>query len=86
MGAYRRGLPPYVKRLFDKLSYIRKIENYTDEKGIVVYTTGNLTNYDDALKMQEQVRREGVEDAYVVPYFNGKRITLSEAKEIANDK
>ncbi|WP_163323308.1 tetratricopeptide repeat protein [Draconibacterium mangrovi] len=86
LGAYSRGLPPYVKRLFDKLSYIRKIENYTDEKGIVVYTTGNLTNYDDAVKMQEQVRREGVEDAYIVPYFNGKRITLSEAKEIANDK
>ncbi|WP_321996754.1 hypothetical protein [Draconibacterium orientale] len=86
LGAYSRGLPAYVKRLFDKLSYIRKIENYTDEKGIVVYTTGNLTNYNDAVKMQEQVRREGVEDAYVVPYFNGKRITLSEAKEIENDK
>ena len=86
LGAYSRGLPAYVKRLFDKLSYIRKIENYTDENGIVVYTTGNLTNYDDAVKMQEQVRQEGVEDAYVVPYFNGKRITLSEAKEIANDK
>ncbi len=86
LGAYSRGLPAYVKRLFDKLSYIRKIENYTDENGIVVYTTGNLTNYEDAVKMQEQVRQEGVEDAYVVPYFNGKRITLSEAKEIANDK
>ncbi|WP_321346237.1 SPOR domain-containing protein [uncultured Draconibacterium sp.] len=86
IGAYSRGLPAYVKRLFDKLSYIRKIENYTDEKGIVVYTTGNLTNFEDALRMQEQVRREGIEDAYVVPYFNGKRITLSEAKEIENDK
>ncbi|QIA08990.1 tetratricopeptide repeat protein [Draconibacterium halophilum] len=86
LGAYSRGLPAYVKRLFDKLSYIRKIENYTDENGIVVYTTGNLTNYGDAVKMQEQVRREGIEDAYVVPYFNGKRITLNEAKEITNDK
>ena len=86
LGAYSRGLPTYVKRLFDKLSYIRKIENYTDEKGIVVYTTGNLKNYVDALKMQEQVRQEGVEDAYVVPYFNGKRITLKEAREIEAGK
>lgn len=86
LGAYSRGLPTYVKRLFDKLSYIRKIENYTDEKGIVVYTTGNLTTYEDAVKMQNQVRQEGVEDAYVVPYFNGKRITLSEAKEIEAGK
>ncbi len=82
LGAYSRGLPNYIKKLFDKLSYIRKIENYTDEKGIVVYTTGNLNNYEDALKMQNQVRLEGVEDAFVVPYFNGKRITLIEAKKI----
>ena len=48
IGAYSRGLPNYVKKQFDKLSYIRKIENYTDDRGVVVYTTGNLTNLDDA--------------------------------------
>lgn len=85
IGAYSRGLPAYVERLFKKLSYIRKIENYTDENGVVVYTTGNLTNYEDARRMQEQVRQEGIEDAYVVPYFNGKRITLREAKEMENE-
>jgi len=82
IGAYSRGLPAYIKRLYDKLSLIRKIENYTDENGIVVYTTGNLTNLEDAIKMQNQVRQEGVEDAFVVPYFNGKRISLKEAKEL----
>ncbi len=82
IGAYRRGLPNYVKRLFDKLSLIRKIENYTDEKGVVVYTTGNLTKYEDAVIMQNQVRQEGIKDAYVVPYFKGKRITLKQAKEL----
>ncbi len=86
LGAYSRGLPAYIKRLFKKLSYIRKIENYTDEKGIVVYTTGNLTNYDDAVTMLEQVKQEGVEGAFIVPYFNGKRITLKEAKEIEADR
>lgn len=82
IGAYSRGLPSYIKKLYDKLSYIRKIENYTDERGVVVYTTGRLNNYDDAVKMQNQVRREGIEDAFVVPYFNGKRITLEEAKKL----
>ena len=86
IGAYSRGLPAYVKKLFDKLSYIRKIENYTDERGVVVYTTGNLTNYEDAVKMQNQVRQEGIEDAFVVPYFNGKRITLGEAKKLEQEK
>lgn len=86
IGAYSRGLPSYIKKLYDKLSYIRKIENYTDDRGVVVYTTGNLTNYDDAVKMQNQVRQEGIEDAFVVPYFNGKRITLNEAKKLEQEK
>jgi len=85
IGAYSKGLPRYVERLFKKLSLIRKIDHYTDENGITVYTTGNLTNLEDAIKMQNQVRQEGVEDAFVVPYFNGKRITLKQAKEIAKD-
>lgn len=82
IGAFSRGLPDYIKRLYKKLGLIRKIETYTDEKGIVVYTTGKLTNLEDALKMQNQVRQEGAEDAYVVPYFQGKRITLEQAKEL----
>ena len=85
VGAFSRGLPNYIDRLFKKLSLIRKIENYTDENGVVVYTTGNLTNMKDALKMQNQIKQEGVEDAFVVPYFNGKRITLKRAKEIAGE-
>lgn len=86
IGAYSRGLPNYVKKQFDKLSYIRKIENYTDDRGVVVYTTGNLTNLEDAMRMQKQVRQEGIEDAFVVPYFNGKRITLEEAKKIEKNR
>ncbi len=86
IGAYSRGLPISVKKLFDKLSFIRKIENYTDDKGVVVYTTGNLTNFDDAMTMLKQVQQEGVEDAIIAAYFKGKRIPLTEAKEIEGIK
>jgi tetratricopeptide (TPR) repeat protein len=82
IGAYSRGVPAYRQRLYNKLSLIRKIDNYTDENDVVVYTTGNLTNLEDAEKMRKQVRQEGIEDAIVVPYFNGKRITLEQAKKI----
>ncbi|MBW6533579.1 MAG: hypothetical protein K0B11_01090 [Mariniphaga sp.] len=82
IGAYSRGVPAYRQRLYNKLSMLRKIDNYTDENGVVVYTTGTLTNLEDAEKMRNQVRQEGIEDAIVVPYFNGKRITLEQAKKI----
>lgn len=86
IGAFSKNLPNYIKRLFKKLSLIRKIENYTDENGVVVYTTGNLTNYEDAVKMQNRVRHEGVEGAYIVPYFKRKRITLTQAKDLEKKK
>ncbi len=82
IGAYSRGVPAYRQRLYNKLSLIRKIENYTDEKGVVVYTTGNLSKLEDAEKMRDQVKQEGIQDATIAPYFNGKRITLEQAKKI----
>ena len=82
IGAYSRGVPAYRQRLFNKLTLIRRIESYTDENGVVVYTSGNLTNIEDSEKMRNQIRQEGIQDAIVVPYFNGKRITLEQAKKI----
>jgi tetratricopeptide (TPR) repeat protein len=82
IGAYSRGVPAYRQRLYNKLALIRKIDSHTDEKGVVVYTTGNLSNLEDAEKMRNQVKQEGIQDAIVVPYFNGKRITLEQAKKI----
>ena len=86
IGAYRNSPPSYIKRLFQKLSLIRKIDQYTDETGVVVYTTGNLTTFDDAVILQKQVRLEGVKDAFVVSYYNGKRIPLEEAKKLEKEK
>jgi len=82
IGAYSRGLPTSVKRLFDKLALIRKIDNYTDDRGVVVYTTGNLVRFEDAMTMLKQVQQEGVEDAIIAAYFKGKRIPLTEAKAL----
>jgi cell division protein FtsN len=83
IGAYSKGLPDYIKRLYEKLSMLRTINHYSDDRGIVVYTIGSVNNFDDALKLQNQIRQEGVKDALVVAYYNGKRITLSEAKEMS---
>ena len=86
LGAYSRGIPNSQKAVFNKISILRKVENYTDENGVVVYTTGNLTNYDDAVVMQKQVRQEGIKDPIIAAYLNGKRITLEKAKEIDNNQ
>lgn len=85
IGAFSKGLPEYIDRLYKKLAVLRRIDTYTDERGVVVYTVGELRNFDDALKLQQQIRQEGVKDAFVVAYHNGKRITLKEAREITKN-
>jgi len=86
IGAYSRGIPNNLKSVFNKISMIRKVENYTDDKGVVVYVTGNLTSYDDAVLMQNQIRQEGIKDPIIAAYLNGKRITLEQAKETEKQK
>ncbi len=86
IGAYSHGLPVSIKKLFEKLALIRKIDNYTDDRGVVVYTTGNLQRFDDAMVMLKQVQQEGVEDAIIAAYYKGKRIPLTEAKALEGIK
>lgn len=82
IGAFSKEPPDWIKRLYKKLSLIRKISNYIDENGVTVYTTGELRSYADAVEMQKQVKIEGVSDAIVAAYKDGKRIKVSEARKI----
>ncbi|MCW0483532.1 SPOR domain-containing protein [Gaoshiqia sediminis] len=82
IGAYSKTPPDWVQRQFKKLSVIRRIDQYTDNKGVTVYTVGELKNYQDALQMQKQVKLEGIQDAIIAAYKNNERISVSEARKI----
>ncbi len=83
IGTYQGKLPAQVDKMFKRLSILRKIDKNTNEKGADVYTVGELAQFSDAVKLQQQIRLEGVKDAFVVAYHNGKRITLEEAKKMS---
>jgi hypothetical protein len=82
IGNYNTKLPAAVDKLFKKIGTLRKIDTYLDEKGSTVYTIGELSKLSDAAKLQNQIRQEGVKDAFIIAIYNGKRITLNEAKVI----
>lgn len=86
LGSFSRALPSRTKALFDKIAKIRTIETFTDDNGATVYTTGNMKTFDDAQVLQNQVRLEGVKDAFVIAIFNEKRISLPEAKKITQEE
>jgi tetratricopeptide (TPR) repeat protein len=81
IGAYKSELPQTAKTLYDKISKLRKIEKYTDERGITIYTIGEMTDFEKAKKLQEQIRQESIKDAFIVAFKQGKRISLEEALE-----
>lgn len=80
IGAYRKSPPAWVQGQFKKLAVIRRIDQHVDEKGVTVYTVGELKSYDDAVQMQKQIRMEGIKNAVVAAFRNNERISLEEAK------
>jgi hypothetical protein len=85
IGAYKGKIPEPANKLIKKLSVIRKVENYLDNKGVKVFTTGNLRNYNEAIILQSQVKQEGVKNPIIAAYLKGKRITVAEARKLNNE-
>ncbi|MGE4586092.1 MAG: type IV pilus biogenesis/stability protein PilW [Mangrovibacterium sp.] len=83
IGAYRDDPPRWVQNQFRKLSVLRRIDRHVDEKGVTVYTVGQLNSYADAAQLQKQIRLEGIRNASVAAYLDGKRVSLNKARDLA---
>jgi len=68
---------PVTSRVFKNIDGIkeRKID------GIYKYTVGSTKDFNTIVKLQQQVRKK-IKDCFVVAFYNGKRISLSKAKEL----
>jgi len=82
IGAFKGKIPDANNKLIKKLSIIRKVENQVDEKGVKVYTTGNLRTYAEAEMLLSQVKQEGVKNATIVAYQNGKKTNIADARKL----
>lgn len=52
--------------------------------GGVKYSAGAFTHFTDALHAKEYIKTMGLTDSFVVAYYNGKRVTIEEAKGFEN--
>ncbi|OPZ98724.1 MAG: Sporulation related domain protein [Bacteroidetes bacterium ADurb.Bin408] len=50
--------------------------------GLIRHLTGNFTKRRDADNLKNDIVRKGIDDAFVVAYHNGRRITLAEARNL----
>jgi cell division protein FtsN len=81
VGAYKNKMPEVANKLIKKLSLLRKVEKHIDDKGVTILTTGNLKSYQDAVTMLNQVKQEGIKNATITTYQNGKKITVNGARK-----
>jgi hypothetical protein len=77
VGAFRN---PISGDLFKGVS---PLMGETTTKGFIRYTAGIFINKDAAEKAKKEVRALGFNDAFVVAFYNGKRISIDQASSIA---
>jgi hypothetical protein len=56
--------------------------SYEETKGLIKYYTGIFSSSEKANRALEIVREYGFSDSFIVPFFNGRKITIEKAKEI----
>lgn len=50
--------------------------------GIYKYTVGNFFTFDEAKAKQKAVRKKGFDAAFIVAFYNGKKITIQEGMQL----
>jgi cell division protein FtsN len=75
---YRIQIGAFVKELSDKVfEGVDNVVYFAGKDGLVRYMTGSFTEYKDAINYQAQMKARGFEDAFIVTYKNGERISLN---------
>lgn len=66
----------------DKIHNLNPIYKEHTESGFIRLTTGIFDNYESARSEKNKIVGIGIDDAFVVAYQNGKRLSLDEARRI----
>ncbi|HVA98239.1 MAG TPA: hypothetical protein VNG53_05035, partial [Bacteroidia bacterium] len=81
IGAYKNQIPLEIANKFLTLGG-DGVKTNVDENGITIYTTGSFSAFNDAEQLKNKIVTEGIPDAFVTAFSNGKKITLDEAQKL----
>ncbi len=68
------------------LQYINPLNSELTESKKIRYTSGMFTSMQEAVDKRTEARALGITDAFVTAYYNGQRISLSEADRLLKEK
>ena len=77
---YRIQIGAFKVALSDEVfNGVDNVISFTGKDGLIRYMTGSFAEYKDAISYQAQMKVRGFEDAFIVTYKNGERISLDVA-------
>jgi len=75
---YRIQIGAFNKPLSDEVfTGVDNVISFTGKDGLIRYMVGSFTEYKDGVDYQAQMKARGFEDAFIVTYKNGERISLN---------
>ncbi|MCI5056289.1 MAG: SPOR domain-containing protein [Flavobacteriales bacterium] len=80
LGVFKSDVPS------DQLEALMKIDDLNQEKtpeGLTRYYAGRVSSYEEATKLQQELKSKGFGDAQVIGRFKNKTITAQEAIELS---
>lgn len=78
IGAFRNAISPAIFKGMNPLT------GETTPQGYIRYTAGIFTSFESADKAKDAIHALGFKDAFVVAFYNGKRLPVSDA--VAKEK
>ncbi|MBN8697073.1 MAG: PD40 domain-containing protein [Bacteroidetes bacterium] len=81
IGAFNEDVPLPIANKFLRIAKMG-VKNFEDEQGRTVYTVGVYANYEDAAKAKALVVEQGITDAFIIAFSDGKKISIDEAKQL----
>jgi cell division septation protein DedD len=79
MGAFKAEPPAELKA---KFATIKNVEQSTTSAGLTRYTAGSFHDYASAQKLKEELKKQGIEGAFVISFFKNELISVQEAQEL----
>jgi hypothetical protein len=79
IGVYSKPVPATT------LGNMMPFNSELTSTGKIRYTAGMLSDLKDAVSKREQAKAAGIADAFITAYYNGERITLSEADRLMKE-
>ncbi len=83
---YRIQVGAFNQELSDEVfSGVDNVISFTGKDGLIRYMAGSFIEYKNAIDYQAQMKARGFEDAFIVTYKNGERISLNVAIKTENN-